>query len=169
VPELGPLGSVRGALRVFLRSLLRSWPAPDERGAGRDDDEGFGDAGELLVVASEAAVLHDPGEGSLHHPTAWQHLKTLGRRVAPDDLQDDVGLVLRPRDEAARIAAISIGPLHKGVSRSRALQHALAAVAILDIRAMDMNGEQPAVGVGQDVALASGDLLSSVVALRAPL
>jgi hypothetical protein len=29
-----------------------------ERG---DDDEGFGDGGELLVVAYKAAVLEDPG------------------------------------------------------------------------------------------------------------
>ena len=34
---------------------------------------------------------------------------------------------------------------------------------------MDVHGEQPAVGVGQDVALAPTDLLTSVVAFRTPL
>jgi len=52
---------------------------------------------------------------------------------------------------------------------SRALQDPFAPVAILDIGAMDMHGEQPAVGVGQEVALAGADLLACVVAFRAPL
>ncbi len=34
---------------------------------------------------------------------------------------------------------------------------------------MDVHGEQPTVGVGQDVALAPADLLAGVVAFRAPL
>lgn len=99
---------------VFEKSCFRSWPSPDKRGAGRNDDEGFGDFCELLVVAGEAAVFHDPGEGSFHDPAPWQHLEAYGRGVAADDLQDDVGLVLRPGDEAARVAAIRIGPLTKG-------------------------------------------------------
>ena len=61
--------------------------------------------------------------------------------------------VLRPVDEAARVAAIGIDPLHEGEARSRALQHAFAAVAILEVGAMDVHGEQTTVGVGQDVTL----------------
>ncbi len=79
-----------------------------------------------------------------------------------------MGFVLCPGDKAAGIAAIGIDTLHEGESRSRAFYNALAAVAILDVRAMDAHGEQPAVGIGQDVALAPADLLASVVAFRAP-
>ena len=122
----------------------------------------------LLIVASEAAVLHDPGEGSLHDPASRQHLEAFGRGVATDDLQDDVGLVLRPCDEATRVAAIGVGALHEGVSRPRALQDTFTALAILDVGAMDLHGEEASVGIGQDVALASADLLARVVALRAP-
>ena len=78
---------------------------------------------------------------------------------------------------AARVAAVGIGALH-GKYRLRELQNALATIAVprvkpeskaLDIGAVNLHREQPTVGVGQDVALASADLLAGVVALRAPL
>ena len=122
----------------------------------------------MLVVAGEAAVLHDPGEGPLDDPAPWQHLEAFGRRVAADDLQDDVRLGLRPFDEATRIATVGISTLDEGIPLARARQHAFAAVSILDVGAMDIHREKPTVGVGQDVALAPGDLLARVVALRAP-
>lgn len=149
--------------------MFRLWPSPDECRAGRDGDEGFGDCGELLVVASEAPVLHDPGEGSLDDPAPWQNLEALGRGVTTDDLQRDVGFVLCLLDEAARVAAIGVGSLHEGEPRSRALQNSFATVPVLDVGAVDVHGEQPAIGVGQDVALASADLLAGIIAFRAPL
>jgi hypothetical protein len=45
------------------------------------------------------------------------------------------------------------------------LEHRLAAVAILDAGGMDLDGEEPTVGVGQDMALAAFDLLARVIAL----
>jgi hypothetical protein len=48
------------------------------------------------------------------------------------------------------------------------LEHRLAAVAILDAGGMDLDGEEPTVGVGQDMALAAFDLLARVIALRSP-
>ena len=80
-----------------------------------------------------------------------------------------MGLVLCPSDEAPRIAAIGLNTLHEGETRSRALQRAFAAVPVLDVGAMDVHGEQAAVGVGQDMALASADFLAGVIAFRTPL
>ena len=79
-----------------------------------------------------------------------------------------MGLVLCPLDEVAGVAAICIGSLHEGIAGSRALQHSFAAVPILDVRAVDVHDEQSAIGVGQDMALAPGDLLTGVVAFRPP-
>jgi hypothetical protein len=147
---------------------MASWPAPDEcRGCG-DGDEGFGDGGELLVVTGEPAVLDDPGEGPLNDPAAAQHFEALGGRIAFDDLDDDVGLILGPAHEPTGVAAIGKGALHEWISRSGGFQHELAAVAILDAGGVNPDGEEAAVGVGQDVALAAFDLLARVVALRAP-
>jgi len=40
-----------------------------------------------FVIARQSAVLHQPAEGSLHHPAARQHREALGRvgpgRVGP--------------------------------------------------------------------------------------
>src|SRR3546814_10592866 len=45
-------------------------------------------------------------------------------------------------------------------------QHQRRAIAILDIGSMDHGMDQIAIGVGQDVALASLDLLPRVIAAR---
>jgi hypothetical protein len=56
----------------------------------------------------------------------------------------------------------------EGIPGAGGFQHELAAVAILDAGGMNPDGEETAVGVGQDVAFAAFDLLARVVALRAP-
>jgi hypothetical protein len=56
----------------------------------------------------------------------------------------------------------------EGIPGAGGFQHELAAVAILDVGGMNPDGEEAAVGVGQDMALAAFDLLARVVALRAP-
>src|SRR5918994_2839312 len=124
--------------------------------------------GELLVVADETAVLEDPGEGSFDDPAAAQHLEALGGWAAFDDLDDDVGLVLGPAHELPAIAAVGEGAGHEGVACAGGLEHRLAAIAVLDGGGMYLDGEQPSIGVGQDVALATVDLLARVVTLRPP-
>lgn len=119
----------------------------------------------MLIVAHEAAVFDDPGEGSLDDPAAAQHLKAFGHRAAFDDFDDDVGLVLGPAYQSAGIAAIGKGMLDKGISGAGGFQHQLGAVAILDVGGVDPDGEEATVGVGQDVALAAFDLLARVVTL----
>jgi hypothetical protein len=145
--------------------LIGSRPAPDECCGRGDGDEGFGDGGELLVVADEPAVLDDPGEGPLDHPAAAQHLEALGGWIAFDDLDDDVGLLPGPAHKPTGVTAIGKGALNEGVSCAGRLEHRLAAIAILDAGRMDADGEEPTVGVGQDMALAAFDLLARVVAL----
>jgi len=147
---------------------MASRPAPDEcRGSG-DDNEGFGNVGELLVVAGESTVLDDPGEGPLDHPAAAQHLEAPDGRIASDDLDDDVGLVPGPAHKSTGVSAIGKGSLNERVSGAGRLEHRLAAIAVLDTGGMDPDGEQPTIGVGQDMALAALDLLARIVAFRAP-
>ena len=79
-----------------------------------------------------------------------------------------MGLVGGPLHEATGVAAIGEDAGDEGVALARALERQLAAVAILDVGGMDADREEPAIGVGQDVALAPGDLLARVIALVAP-
>ena len=80
----------------------------------------------------------------------------------------DVGLVPGPFDEAPGIAAVREDMLDKWKAGAGSLQHALRAVTILNVGGMDTDGQQAAVGVGQDMTLAPVDLFTSVVALASP-
>jgi hypothetical protein len=88
--------------------------------------------------------------------------------AAANDLQGNVGLVGSPAYEAAGIAAIGEDAGDEGEALAGALERQLGAVTVLDIGGMDANRREPAVGVGQDVALAPGDLPARVIALFAP-
>ncbi len=169
---VGPKGQPSHlAVWSLLVVVTRQSPAPSEHECGccgDDDDEGLGDGGQLLVITHEAAVLDDPGEGPLDDPASRQDLKPLRGGVSAYDLQGDVRLLPGPVDQAPGIATICKGVLYEGVSGPGALQHPFGPVAILDVGAMDMDGEPSPVGVGQDVALATPDLLACIVAPGAP-
>lgn len=79
-----------------------------------------------------------------------------------------MGLVVRPRDEAPGIAAVRKDGLHERKTGAGSLQNALGVVAILNVGGVDLNREQAAVGVGQDVTLAPMDLLARVVPFESP-
>jgi len=70
--------------------------------------------------------------------------------------------------EATGVAAIGEDAGDEGVALARAFKRQLATVTVLNISGMDANREEPAIGIGQDVALAPGDLLARVIALLAP-
>lgn len=140
-----------------------SRPPPDQCCSGGDGDEGFSDSGELFVIAHEAAVLDDPGERALDDPSAAEHLEALSTGSPAHNLDNDMGLVPGPFHQPAGISAIGQSVFDEGVAGTGGLQHRLAAIAVLDGGGMDLDREQPAVGVGQDVALAPLDLLARVV------
>ena len=77
-------------------------------------------------------------------------------------------LVGGPVHEATGVAAIGEDASDEGEALAGCLERQLAAVAVLDVGAMHPDGEEPAVGIGQDVALAPGDLLARVIAFVAP-
>jgi len=54
------------------------------------------------------------------------------------------------------------------VPRTGPFEQALCAIAILNIGSVDLDGEQPSICVGQDVALPARDLLACIVALASP-
>ena len=113
----------------------------------------------FMTQAKDRSTTHR--RGSTSKPLAVALRRTICRTMCV--------LSLRPFDEATRVAAIGVGAFHEWVPLARALQDALAAVAVLDVGAMNLHREQPTICVGQDVALAAADLLASVEALRAPL
>ena len=79
-----------------------------------------------------------------------------------------MGLVGGPLHETAGIAASSKDAGDEGIALARALERQLANIAVLNVGTKDADREEPAIGIGQDVALAPGDLLAGVIALFAP-
>ena len=65
---------------------------------------------------------------------------------------------------ASLVAGVADDALNEGEAPSRLAQECLRAVAILHTRRVDVNGEQQAERVGQDVALAADHLLAGIVA-----
>lgn len=79
-----------------------------------------------------------------------------------------MGLVLRPGDQLPGVAAVREDVLDEGEPPPGSLQHALCPVAVLNVGAVNLDGEQTAVGVGQDMPLAPMDALSGVIAFGSP-
>lgn len=94
--------------------------------------------------------------------------KALHPGPAADDLEGDMGLVLRPGDQPSSVAAVGEDALHKGKAPTGSLQDALRPLAVLDVGAVDLDREQPAVGIRQNMTLAPVDALSGVIAFGAP-
>ena len=82
----------------------------------------------------------------------------------------------QPSLRAAGIASIGEDVGDEGEALAGGLERQLAAVAILDVGAMDADSEEPTIGVGQDMtpfdfaqeSLPARDLLARVIALVAP-
>ncbi len=89
-------------------------------------------------------------------------------RQAADNLDGDVGLVLRPRHQLSAIAAVGEDALDEGEAGAGAPQHALRAIAVLDVGAMDLDRQESPVGVGQNMPFAPVDAFSGVVARESP-
>ena len=124
--------------------------------------------GQLLVVPDQVAALHDPGEGALDNPAPADNDEAFHPRHAADDLGEDMGLVLRPGDQSSGVAAVREDALDEGKAAPGSLEDALRPVAVLDVGAVDLDREQPAVGVGQDVPPAAVDPFSGIVAFGSP-
>ena len=107
----------------------------------------------MLIIADEAAVLDDPREGPFHHPPSLDHSEADLLGAALHHLQDNVSPVLGPAHEPTRVAAIHVSEFNEGKAKAGALQDALGSVPVLDVGPMHLDGKEPPVGVGQDVAL----------------
>ena len=143
-------------------------PPSEKRRGGCDCDEGLGDVGQLFVVPDEASALHDPGESTFHEPAPADNDEAFHPGHAANDLEDDMGLILRPGDQPSGVAAVREDAFEEGKAAPGSLEDALRPVAVLDVGAVDLDREQPAVGIRQNMTLAPVDALSGVIAFGAP-
>ena len=110
---------------------------------------------------AKRTVAVEPGDGVLDNPPARQEFKFPGGVGAPNDLQGPVAeLGERPAQAWRRHRR------HRqryGAGASQSGEQRWGAVAILDVGGMDDGGDEKACRVGQEVTLASLDLLAGTI------
>ena len=119
-----------------------------------------------FVVAHQAPVSADPAERAFDDPALGQNDEAVQVR-ALDDLQ-------RPRpgapDQGAHlrsgVATVADDALDEGKAPPGLAQQRLRPIPILNVGGMDVDVQQQAKRVDEDVALAPEDLLARVIAGR---
>lgn len=129
-------------------------------------EEGGDGPGVALEVSGQAAVSADPGECAFNDPSLGQHDEAM-RIASFDDLQAPA---TGPGDEPSHlrplIAGIGKDALDERKGSPCSAQQVARPVAILHISRVDGDAQQQAQRVDQDVALAAGNLLARIKALR---
>jgi len=114
-------------------------------------------------ISCEAAVDGQPSEGSLDDPAFGKNHEAPCMIGPLDDLD---GSRRRFADHCAGITAVADDHLQERKARRQFVEQPSRTIAILDAGGMDIGLEEKAQNVGEDVALASLDLLTCVVTDR---
>ena len=135
--------------------------------ADHSEAEEGGDGSRVtLEVAGQAAVAADPGEGALDDPALGQDDEAMGI-AALDDLE---GPRTGPSDELRHprslIAGVGEDAFDEWKGSPHRAQQVARTVAVLHIGRVDDHVQQEAQRVDEDVALAAGDFLARIKALR---
>ena len=146
-----------------------TWPcqASEHDADHGEPDEGGDGARISLEITRQAAIAANPGQGSFDDPALGQDDEFV-QFVALDDLDHPTasaggGL----RDPWPLITGIGEDALNEGKEAARApIENQPRPVAVLNIAGMDDDVQQKAKRIDQDVALAPGDLLARIKALR---
>ena len=153
-------------LRQCAIGCSASEPACEQLDGGKVNP-GLAADGLCLEVFGQAAVAVEPGESSLDRPASWQELKSRGSIGPLDDL--DLPLPVsgqRRRQLPAGIAAIGKDMAQPGEPVADRGEQSGRPIAILDIAGVDPGREEVPGGVGNDVALATVDLLARIIPSR---
>src|SRR5580692_4298089 len=123
--------------------------------------------GRALEVSGEASAPSKPGEGAFDDPAPWQELEAFDAGRALDDLDGPRSAVGQCIDELpSAIDAVSEDMLQLGKAISHALQQGDCTVDILNVGGMNVDGQQEAVGIGDDVPLAPMNAFARIEAAR---
>jgi hypothetical protein len=146
-----------------------TWPcqASEHNADHSEPDEGGDGARVSLEIACQAAIAADPCQGSFDDPALGQDDEFV-QFVALDDLDHPLaGAGSGSRDAWSLVAGIGEDALDEGEQAARApIENQPRPVAVLNIGGMDDDVQQKAERIDKDVALAPGDLLARIEALR---
>ena len=132
----------------------------------REAEEGGDGSRVALEVAGQPAVAADPGKGALDDPAFGQDDEAMGI-AALDDLQGpSTGLGDHFGHLWPLVAGVGEDAFDERKGSPRGAQQVARTVAILHVGGVDDHAQQEAQRIDQDVALAAGDFLPRIKALR---
>ena len=123
---------------------------------------------QFFVVFPESPTPAQPGQGTLHHPSAGQHLKPVAVRIPAHHAQHPTTGGPSPRHQPPGVGAISPDDLEPGEPVQQLDQHQLGPIPVLDVGGMNSYGQEQPGGIHHNVALAPRYLLPRIVAPRPP-
>ena len=131
-----------------------------------EDPSGFCCRGAFEVFC-EASAPAEPGEGTLDDPTARQQLEAFDAVRSLDDL-DRPRLAVRESflELLTAINPVGTDMMQLGEAASQPLQQGDSPMNILNVGGMDIDGQQKAVGVGDNMPLAPVNALAGIVSSR---
>ncbi len=119
-------------------------------------------------ILGEPVIAIEPGECSCHRPTRRRKPEALGGIAAPDNFNSPTSEFGKGTFElVSGVATISKNVAQPRIRFSGRAQNGNRAVAVLNVGGMNLQSDQVARSVGDDVALAPFDLLADIVAARA--
>src|SRR3974390_22017 len=119
-------------------------------------------------VSGEAAASAEPRKSTFDDPASWQEFKAFD----PERSLDDLDPPRTTMGERVNKLCAAINPISEDVPQfGKAVPHALQqgdrTMDILNVGGMDVNGQQQAIGIGDDVPLAPVDAFAGIEAARA--
>lgn len=146
--------------------MVWSGQAPQHDADHGEAEEGSDGSGVALEIAGQAAVAADPGKGALDDPAFGQDDEAMGI-AALDDLQGPrAGLGNNLGHLWPLVAGVGKDAFDKREGSPRRAQQVARAIAVLHVGRVDHHAQQEAQRIDQDVALAAGDFLARIKALR---
>src|ERR1700736_4214461 len=133
---------------------------------GDEEPSGFG-SGRSFEVFGKAAASAKPGEGAFNDPAARQKLEAFDALRSLNDLNGPRSAMgERSYELIAAVNPIGKDMAQLGEPASQPLQQRDGSVAILNVGGMNVDGEQKAIGVGDNMPLAPVDTFAGVEASR---
>ena len=122
---------------------------------------------EILPILGQPAAAVEPGNSALDNPALGKHGEFV-QCVALDDLDLEIRQEFGERSHEFTSLITGIGKelLQERVHSEQSAKQQDAAVAVLDVRSMNLGVQQQTQRVYQDMALLALDLLARIIAMR---
>lgn len=118
-----------------------------------------------LPVLGQSSTSTQPGKGAFNHPSARQNLEAFGVVTAFDDLDGPASFTSQCLLQLVPgIAAIGKDVTQEGIETADRLQRWHGSIPVLNGGAVNDQSNHETIGVGDDMALASLNLLAGIIA-----